>query len=158
EGLADVGRLLTQSLELDVVTSRILDSVGQLLRGHSPSLYRLDPASGTLVAIAVSKSIASTIEKGFAFPPGTGMGGLAVRCRKAVSSPNLLEDPRVTLTPELRGRLEGAPYRALLSVPLMIKGDVIGVLSVGDREGRIFDDVDIHIARAFADQAAVAIE
>ena len=158
EALAEVGRLLTQSLEVGVVTNRILDSVGHLLRAHSPSLYRLDPASGALVAVAVSRSIAGTIETGFAFPPGTGMGGLAVRCREAVSSPNLLEDPRVVLTPELRRRLEGAPYRALLSVPLMIKDDVIGVLSVGDRAGRIFDDVDIHIARAFADQAAVAIE
>src|SRR5207245_2501262 len=106
----------------------------------SPSLYRLDPASGALVAVAVSSSIAPTIETGFAFPPGTGMGGLAVRCREAVTSPNLLEDPRVILTPELRRRLEGAPYRALLSVPLMVKNDVIGVLSVGDRAGRIFDD------------------
>jgi signal transduction histidine kinase len=157
EALAEVGRLLTQSLEVSVVTSRILDNVGQLLRAHSPSLYRLDPASGALVAVAVSSSIAGTIGAGFAFPPGTGMGGLAVRCREAVTSPNLLEDPRVILTPELRRRLEGAPYRALLSVPLMIKEDVIGVLSVGDRAGRIFDDDDIHIGRAFADQAALAL-
>ncbi len=157
ESLAEVGRLLTQSLDVRVVARRILDSVGALVRGHSPSLYRLDPATGALVAIAVSGQIASTIEEGFAFPPGTGMGGLAVRCRETVTSPNFLADPRVLLTPELRQRLEQAPYRALLSVPLLVKDNVIGVLSVGDREGRVFDEVDVHIAQAFADQAAVAI-
>ena len=115
--------------------------------------------TGDVVVLACDLPLAGPLlDRILAFPPGTGMGGLAVRCREAVTSPNLLEDPRVILTPELRRRLEGAPYRALLSVPLMVKNDVVGVLSVGDRAGRIFDDVDIHIARAFADQATVAIE
>lgn len=42
---------------------------------------------------------------------------------------------------------------ALLSVPLVVKGTVIGALSIADRPGRVFDE-EIRLAEAFADQAA----
>lgn len=46
---------------------------------------------------------------------------------------------------------------ALLSVPLVVKGTVIGALAIADRPGRVFDEGEIRLAEAFADQAAVAL-
>src|SRR3989442_13366023 len=90
-------------------------------------------------------------------PPGSGMVELAMRERRAVSSPDVLADPRVGYTPEVRARIELGTVRAGLAVPLIARGTVIGALAVGARAGRVFDAREIRLAEAFADQAAVAL-
>lgn len=40
---------------------------------------------------------------------------------------------------------------------IIVKGEVIGGLAVGDRAGRSFDEREIRLAQAFADQAALAL-
>jgi GAF domain-containing protein len=63
----------------------------------------------------------------------------------------------VTYTPEVRARIERGRTRAMLAVPLIVKGAVVGALSVGDRAGRTFDEREVRLAQAFADQAALAL-
>src|SRR5439155_11296526 len=48
--------------------------------------------------------------------------------------------------------------RSVLAVPLRVGERVIGALGVGDQVGRRFDDDEIRLAEAFADQAALALE
>ena len=48
--------------------------------------------------------------------------------------------------------------RAMLAVPLRVKGRIIGSLSVADREGRVFLDADAALLQGFADQAALALD
>jgi GAF domain-containing protein/CheY-like chemotaxis protein/HPt (histidine-containing phosphotransfer) domain-containing protein len=158
EALADVSRLLSETLGHDVVCQRIVDSTRALLGVPSVLLSRLDPATGDLVAIALGGDAETLLGRDVVFPHGTGVVGLAAREGRAVVTPDLLADPRVTLTEELRGRLETAPWRAVLAVPMMLRDRVIGTLSVGDRIGRVFDEEDVRLARAFADQAALALE
>src|SRR5438132_1454992 len=90
-------------------------------------------------------------------PPGTGLVELAMRERRAVFSADVLADPRVGYTPEVRARIELGTVRAGLAVPLIARGTVIGALAVGARAGRVFDAREIRLAEAFADQAAVAL-
>ena len=158
ETLSDLGRVLAQALDPAVVAQRIADSVCALLGARNSGLCRLDPESGDLVALAVSGDVGPTGGRPIVLPAGTGVGALAVRGRCPVATPNLFADPRVTLTAEVRARIEQSPYRAALSVPLVVKDTVIGALSVGDREGRVFDDDEIRTAQAFADQAALALD
>ena len=84
--------------------------------------------------------------------------GVAVRERRPITTPNLLTDPRITLTPELRGRIEAAGYRSVLALPLVVKGVTTGAIAICDREGRPFSTEDLHLAQTFADHAAMALE
>src|SRR5439155_934595 len=77
--------------------------------------------------------------------------------RPAACSPDVLVDPRVGYTSEVRARIELGTVRAGLAVPLIARGTVIGALAVGARAGRVFDAPEIRLAEAFADQAAVAL-
>src|SRR5207302_8899995 len=47
---------------------------------------------------------------------------------------------------------------SLLAVPLQRKGELLGVLAMGDRVGRVFDEREVALLTAFADQAAIALE
>ena len=158
ERLAEVSRVVSQSLDPAVVARRIADSVFTLFDAKVSTLFRLEPSSTDLVALAVSGDVGEEFGPTMVFPHGTGVTGLAVRERRAVVTPDLLSDPRVTLTPEIRAAIQRAPYRAVLAVPLLAKDSVVGALGIGDRAGRAFDDGEVQLAQAFAAQAAVALE
>jgi signal transduction histidine kinase/ActR/RegA family two-component response regulator len=67
-------------------------------------------------------------------------------------------DGRFATSPELRERNAVAGIVAGLAVPLRVTGHVLGVLSVGNPEPRIFTEAEIGLLQSFADQAAVAIK
>jgi signal transduction histidine kinase len=46
----------------------------------------------------------------------------------------------------------------VLAVPLLVQDRVVGALGIGDLAGRTFGTEDVEIVRAFADQAAIALE
>ncbi len=157
EALGQVGRVVSQSLDSEEVGQRIADSVRSLLDARTSALYRLDRASGDAIAVAVSGE-AGAFTRQVVLPRGTGMIGLAVREREAVFTPNVLTDPRVTLTSDVRARIEEAPYRAVLAVPIVSPDGVIGALGIGDRAGRVFSPEEVALAQTFAGQAAIALE
>ena len=156
--LGMTGRLLAETPGPDIVSQRIVDSVRGLMNSQACTLYRLQPDSGVLVLLAVSGSLGPGDNRQMVLPCGVGTVGLAVWERRPVVTPNLLDDPRIVLPPTDRSRIEQAGYRTVLAIPLFIKDEVIGVLSVADREGRTFDAEEIRLVQTFADQAAMALE
>jgi PAS domain S-box-containing protein len=158
ERLSEIASLLPQSLAVEEVGQRIADAVFAVLDVRVAAVFGLDRASGDLVVVALSGNTGPSLRPGVVFPDAAGMVGLAVRERQPVLTPNILTDPRVVLTPELRAAIESAQYHAVLAVPLLVQDRVVGALGIGDLAGRSFGAEDIEIVRAFADQAAVAME
>jgi signal transduction histidine kinase/DNA-binding NarL/FixJ family response regulator len=158
EALAGLGRLLTETLDPDVVGQRAVDSICTLISANSAALYRVDPESGVLHELAHARDTMLPFEWTPVLPPGVGIAGLALRLRAPVASPNGLCDPRVVYTPEMRVRVEHSPYRAFMGVPLLAKDRVLGALAVGARVGRVFSEAEIRLAQSFADQTALALE
>jgi len=158
QGLAEVGRLISQSLDPEVVAQRIADSVLGLFQGHASVLVRISPDTGASTTVAVSGDPWPLAVDRTVLPAGIGTVGFAVREGRAVASPDILADPRITLTPELRAQLEQASFQAELAAPLLVQGCAIGALVVKDRTGRSFDEEEARLLQAFADQAALALE
>ena len=156
--LADISRLLSETLDLDLVAQRVADSVRRLLGAHSSSIYRLDPTRDALVAIAVSGESGVAISRDTVYPRGHAVVGLAIEVGTPLATPDLLADPRFTFTSASRAAVERIGNRSVLGVPLRIGDRVIGALGVGDVVGRHFDDDEIRLTQAFADQAALALE
>jgi len=156
ESLADVGRLVSQSLDPDEVRQRIADSVRLMLGTTRATLFRLHPVTNTLDVLAVSGEAAAseTADAG----ADTEVVHLAVRERRPVASPDFHSEPRLTASPPTGAKREDTSQRSVLAAPLLVGSRVIGALSVRDRPGRLFDDEDGHLLQAFADQAAIALE
>ncbi|HEV8438353.1 MAG TPA: GAF domain-containing protein [Methylomirabilota bacterium] len=158
ESLAEVGRLASQSLELEVVGQRIADSVRVLFGAERSVIYRLDHASGRFTLLAFSSRTPEGAVWRRTLPPGTGALALAAQERHPVATPDLLEDPRLSVGDETRSFLEHSPYRAVLAVPLVIGDAVVGALGIRDRVGRRFDPEEIQLAQTFAHHTALAME
>jgi GAF domain-containing protein/ActR/RegA family two-component response regulator len=154
--LADVERLLSETLAPEVVVQRVADSISTLLGARSAILYRVDTESGMVETQAISTG--SEFPWTRVLPSGTGMAGVAIRDRRPVRSPDVLFDERIPYTPEVRAVVEKTADRALLAVPVFVRGSVFGALAVAHTTGRIFDDEEVRLAEAFAAQAATAIE
>ncbi|MGH7268172.1 MAG: GAF domain-containing protein, partial [Candidatus Rokuibacteriota bacterium] len=158
EALAEMARLLSQSLDPDDVGARIVESVRAHFGALHAVFYRLDPRSGDLVAVAFTGEMGPGYTRADFLPRGTGVAGLAVREARPVASPDVLTDARVLLAPNDRARVEQAAFRAVLAVPLVVQDRVIGALTVADRAGRTFTDEEIELAQAIGQQAALALE
>ncbi len=155
--LAEVGRLLSQSLDSLEVGQRVVDHVQKLLQVRAAALYQLEPASGMLVALAVKDDFGLATTPWRTLPLGMGAVGLAVRTRQLVVTGDVLTDPRITLPAAVRAGLEPIPVCAVLALPLLRDDLVIGALSIEDESGRVFDEEAIELARLFADQASTAL-
>jgi PAS domain S-box-containing protein len=157
ESLARIARLLTESLDPREVAARVVDSVGRLVDPVAAAVYELTD-DGDLVAVAVTGDPGPAEGGPLTFSRGTGLGAVAVAERVAVSSDDVLNDPRVQLGALERARLAQAPYRAALAVPLLARGRVIGVLGLGLRAGHVLDAEARRLVDVFADQAALAFD
>ena len=157
EALFDLSRTMSQTLEPSLVAQRVTESVRTLLGVQSSSLFRLDGESGALVSLNVAGA-ADVLGSQIVFPRGTGLVAMAVADCRPVATSDALADDRVTFPPEWRERIQDSRLRAVLAVPLMLGGRVLGALGVADEVGRVFDEESIRLAQVFADQAAIALD
>jgi GAF domain-containing protein len=157
ERLAEVGRLISQSLDLQEVAQRVVTNLRSLVPALRAALYRTEPTSDALSLVADSMDPGISITGNMGFSRGEGVPGLALLERRLVVTPNLLTDAQISLRPELRTYWTSTPVRAVAAVPLFGSDSILGVLAVADREGRIFTDEELRTLEMFADQASIAV-
>ncbi|MGH7384830.1 MAG: GAF domain-containing sensor histidine kinase [Candidatus Rokuibacteriota bacterium] len=156
EALAEVWRFLSETFDVAALGQRIADVVLRALRVRAAVLYRLLPGPGDLSVIGRSGEAERVLDPGFVIPAGHGVVGLAVNRRQPVVTPDVRSDPRIASVASMRLGQAGCP--SVLSLPLVVKGQVVGGFTVGDLLGRVYSDEDLRLAQTFADQAAVALE
>jgi GAF domain-containing protein len=158
EALAEVVRELANTLDYNAVAQKIADSVCTLLGVRTGNVFRLEPGTGNLVSLGVSGTGVAAFAESLVLPYGTGVSALALRERQPVFTPDLLNDSRISYSPDDRARMEQTGARAALAVPLLVQDRAIGAVAVGDRTGREFRDEEVQLLQSFADQAALALE
>jgi signal transduction histidine kinase len=85
---------------------------------------------------------------------GEGVAGWVAQNALPAVVPNKWEDRRYKYIPALRGE----DYTSMLSVPMLGRGRVVGVLNVHAKESRVWDDDDVTLLSDVANLMARAVE
>jgi PAS domain S-box-containing protein len=157
ESLASLARELTGTLEEARIAELVTDGVVQLLRTRGATLYRYDEETGRLSAVLTNGPHAE-ITRGLVLERGEAVAGRSVAERKIIATSDILREPRLSMSDELRARLERYRGGAVVSVPLVGHDRVVGALSLSDVVGREFTADELQALQLFADQAALALE
>jgi anti-sigma regulatory factor (Ser/Thr protein kinase)/putative methionine-R-sulfoxide reductase with GAF domain len=153
ERLRDLRRVTDAALAylpLEDLLTELLGRVVGILDADTAAILLLDDDDSTLVARA-AKGLEEEVEKGVRIPVGKGFAGRIAATRQPVQIENI--DRAEILNPILRKR----GLRSLLGVPLLVEGQVIGVMHVGTLTPRNFSAEDVQLLQSAGDRAALAI-
>jgi len=151
--LYEVGSALTSVLNVDRLLSKIIDGVVQVTGAQICSLMMLDTDRNCL-RVRVAKGLTASMMKKINIPIGEGISGHVAK----TGEPLLIAD--IENHPLFKKRsLKKYSSSSLLTVPLKIKGKVMGVLNVNNKQpAGVFTAEDQNLLTLFANQASVLIE
>ncbi|MGJ9421321.1 helix-turn-helix domain-containing protein [Aeromicrobium sp. CF3.5] len=149
-------RSLTALGDVDDVLGSIVRHAFDLIGTGITYLSLLDP-DGSL-AITASQGTISARFRAARIGPGTGLGGKVIVTRTAHWVEDYASATELTHDPSFDDLLSDEGMAALLGVPLLVRGEVLGVLFAADRSKRRFRTDEIALLTAFADHAAVALD
>jgi PAS domain S-box-containing protein len=150
QALYEVSNAISAEHDLNALLRTIVESARKLLHSASSGIYLSLPASEQLELTVDTEPY---IPFGARLHFGEGVAGRVAQTQR----PLRVDDYS---TWEGRSPLyEGAGLRAVLEVPMLYKGELIGVLTADEvgESGRKFTEADEHLLSLFASQAAGAI-
>lgn len=153
EALSKVASLITSGLYLEELLRLIVHVTAEIMNSKISSLMLLDPDKKELV-IKATQSISEEYNKKPNIKLGEGIVGLVAKTHKPTSVLDVREDSRY-LNRDI-AKKEG--LCSLASVPLAVKGRMIGVLNCYTSQKHKFTKHELDLLTALANQAAVAIE
>jgi signal transduction histidine kinase/CheY-like chemotaxis protein len=152
--LADVGRDLTSSLDLDTVLARITANVALLLTLDNVAIFLDRDGDGMFRTVSNLGSYqepfqAVTLER------GKGILGSILATARAEIVNDTFADPRALHIP---GTPTSAKGEKLMAVPLFSKDRVIGTMAVWRKEDQpAFEEADLAFLVGIGGQASIAI-
>lgn len=150
--LLDTAQALASSLDLKQVLQTIAHQAKRLTQADGSRIYLIEPDEETLKPVVVLEDYAAAI-MGTPLLVGQGITGQVA----ATGVPEIVThvecDPRVIQIP-------GTPKneRCLICVPLVVKGEVIGVMTSSRNREEAFDPDHLRLLSSLASQAAAAVE
>ena len=137
-------------LDLDALLDELLERVRELLHADTAAVLLLEPSAQYLVATA-ARGLEEEVRQGVRIPLGKGFAGRIAAQKCAVFIDKV--DHTNVLNPILRDK----GIHSLLGVPLLVGGDVLGVLHVGTLTPRKFSADDTDLLQLVADRIALAV-
>jgi anti-sigma regulatory factor (Ser/Thr protein kinase)/putative methionine-R-sulfoxide reductase with GAF domain len=138
-------------LGLEPLLNELLIRVQEALEVDTVAILLYDAESEQLVARA-AKGLEEEVERGVRIPIGRGFAGRIAAERVAIFIADV--DHADVMNPILREK----GIESLLGVPLIVEGELIGVLHVGSLKPRTFDQRDLAVLQLAAARAAPGIE
>ncbi|MBN9099294.1 MAG: SpoIIE family protein phosphatase [Pseudonocardia sp.] len=138
-------------LNLEDLLNTLVERVRAVLDVDTSAVLLLEHSGGELVATA-ARGIDEEVQQGVRVPLGVGFAGRVAAGKRAV----VLDD--VTPANVHNPLLVRRGIRSLLGVPLLVGGDVLGVLHVGTLTPRCFTDDDVNLLQLVADRVALALQ
>ena len=153
--LYSISRELTAQLDLRELLQRILQLTLEAVSAPTGSILVLDERGEvTEGAVAYGGSVHDHTADQLRDTYEHGLAGWVVENRESVLIEDTQNDPRWLQKPEQQ---EEEETRSAISVPLIARDRVVGVLTLGRRKPSHFTAEDLALATSIADQAGIAV-
>jgi PAS domain S-box-containing protein len=153
--LSIIDRIISSNFDLQVSLSQIIIHVIQELKIDAATILLLNPTS-LLLEHGADYGFKATIVKKTQIRLGESFAGKVALNRQNIQIPDLRDDPENQLLNQLL--LAGEAFNSYFGVPLIIKGQVKGVLEIFNCEPLHPDAEWIDFLNSLARQIAIAIE
>ncbi len=155
EWLIEISRSLNSTLNLRPLLNRIVEAAHELTKTEACSILLLDHKSGKLYFQAATGAQSYRMPS-IVVPMEGSVAGWIVQTGKPLVVPDARNDSRFYRKADEQSTFT---TRSILAVPLIARGNVIGVLEAVNKEGRgDFTEEDVELLTVLADQAAVAVQ
>ena len=145
---------ISNTLDLEAVLRHIVDVVVEVTKADACLLYLLSDGRDELI-LRASKNPHPKLIGRITIGLGEGITGWVARERTRVVIPNnASEDPRF----KFFNNLPEDRYQAFVSVPIMAKKEVSGVINVQHKRSRRYRDDELALLSTIANQVGGAIE
>lgn len=151
--LYEVSRVVVSGRYLEEILLLVVGLTARLMGSKICSMMILDEKSGELV-IKATQSLSEHYRTKLPIKVGESVSGRAVLYKKPITVLDVTRESDYKY-PEI-ARAEG--LKSLISVPMMIKNQVIGVLNCYTAEEHQFTEEETQILAGVANQAALAIQ
>ncbi len=150
--LGEIGRNIASMLELDSLLELTVSLIHESFGYRYVSILLIDSVTG-MISIRAGAGFDVAPTRGIFLEVGKdGICGHVAATGEHLLVGDIRLEPRYFPIDEL------PDVRSALTVPVSVKGRVIGVLDVQSDKVNAFDEQDVFIIRIMADQAAIAIE
>ena len=153
--LYDTATDLTRMRDLDTVLTAIVRRARQLL-GADMTYLSLNDEGASYMKVTDGALTAEFRE--LRLPLGTGLLGLVAQTGAPYFTEDYQADQRFVHRDYIDSAVDGEGIRAILGVPLMVGGELIGALLAVHRTVRPFPPGEVTLLTSFAAHAAVALE
>jgi signal transduction protein with GAF and PtsI domain len=151
--LAKISEAITSDLYLEDILKLIVSVAAEVMRSNICSLWILDEKEKE-IRLRATQAIDEEYVKERALGLGEGVVGFVAQQKKPMIIPNVLKETKYkekTLARKLK-------LCSMLSVPMEVKGKVIGVINIYTPTLHDFTKTEISILKSIANQAAIVIE
>jgi GAF domain-containing protein len=155
---SDVLQVISRStVDPKPVLDTVIDTAARLCQAEVGHIATRDgDVYRPLAAFGVSPAEGDAIIRTRAFKPdNTTVVGHAISERRVIHVADVQTEPAYASSPVV---VRSTGVRTILAVPLLRRGEPIGVLSLGRWRIEPFTDRQIELVRTFADQAVIAME
>ena len=151
KGLLEISKAVNSALDVKKVLHLLVKTATTALDIKAAAVRLLDEKRQKMELVASYGLSDRYINKG---PVGTDKSLTEAMMGKAVSIYDVAQDPHATYPKEA----EEEGIKSILSVPINLKGNVIGVLRIYTSAPRDFSDDEITFISSLAEQTALAME
>jgi signal transduction histidine kinase/CheY-like chemotaxis protein len=152
--LSDLGQALAAQLAVDEVLEQAHRGASQLISAENFFVGLHDPEAEEIV-IRFNAATADADQEVTVLAADEGLSGYIIR----TGEPVLIKENLIDRLSDYGVDLVGEPANSWLGVPLVVAGEVLGVMAVQDytREAA-YDEHDLELLTAVASQTAIALE
>ncbi len=152
-----VSRLVSSTLDVEEIPRLLIQHTAEIFRAETGSLALVDrERGGVIFQLAYDgQGHELTQLKNFLMPLGQGIIGQVAQNGLPLIVNNVKEDPGWS---PVADQLTGFTTKKIIAVPLIVEGEVLGVIELLNKKEGDFDQNDLELLSLVAASAAIAIQ